>query len=84
MFNNTKSIMEEILQEFEKYKGQLVICSSWYIQRLIAIGDDTEDYYWILWNGRETIWESCVGKFVPLKGFIPDEDYDEFKRISIL
>ena len=46
MDNNLK----EILEEFEILKGQFVITSSWEIERLIAIGEDDQDYYWVTYN----------------------------------
>jgi hypothetical protein len=76
----------QILEEFEQYKGQLVLISYNKIERLIAIGDDTEDYYYVTWNGKrmETTWNSCVGPIMPLKGYLRDKDYNELIRIAKL
>ena len=75
--------MEEILKEFEKYKGQLVITDGLgNVQRLIAVGDDNEDYYWVFWDGRKTIWQSCCGGFIPLKGYISDKNYNGLKNLA--
>ena len=73
-----------IISEFEQHKGQFVITESWEIERLIAIGDDEDDYYYITWNGRKSTWNTCVGKIIPLKGCIPDKDYNEFIRLAKL
>lgn len=79
------SNLKKILKEFEEHKGQFVI-TDWghEVQRLIAIGKDDLDYYYVYWNGRKTSWQSCVGRFVPLKGYIRDEDYNEFIRLAKL
>ena len=55
-----------ILEEFEQYKGQFIIMSN-EVVRLISVGYDNDDYYWITYNGRTTTWHSCVGGFIVLK-----------------
>jgi hypothetical protein len=74
-----------ILAEFEKYKGQFVIIDfDWKVERLVAIGDDEQDYYYITYNGIDLKWHSCVGRIIPLKGYLRDEDYNEIVRITKL
>jgi hypothetical protein len=73
-----------ILTEFEELKGQFVITDSWRIERLVAIGQDEWDYYWITYDGRKFKWNTCVGKVVPLKGYLRDRDYEEFLRLARL
>lgn len=73
-----------ILKEFEQLKGQFVITMSWKIERLVAIGTDDDDYYWVTYNGKRLTWSSCVGKIIPLKGVLQDDDYNEFERIADL
>lgn len=73
-----------ILDEFEAFKGQFVNTDSNTIERLVAIGDDTEDWYYVTYNGRELHWSSCVGRIMPLKGYLRDEDYDYLVRIAKL
>lgn len=75
---------EIILNEFESLKGQFVINASWKIERLVAIGSDKYDYYWITYNGRKFTWSSCVGGLMPLKGHLRDEDYNELVRLAKL
>ena len=75
---------EIILNEFESLKGQFVINASWKIERLVAIGSDKYDYYWITYNGRKFTWSSCVGRLMPLKGQLRDEDYNELVRLATL
>jgi hypothetical protein len=73
-----------ILQEFEILKGQFVITAGWKIERLIAIGEDRYDYYWITYDGRKLSWNTCVGRLMPLKGYLRDKDYDELIRMARL
>ena len=73
-----------ILGEFEKMKGQFVITDSWSIERLVAIGEDEHDYYYVTYNGRKFTWHTCVGRLVPLKGYLRDKDYNEFVRLAKL
>jgi hypothetical protein len=70
-----------ILEKFEQHKGEFIIINN-KVSRLIAVGDDGEDYYWVTYDGRSTIWSSCVGRFIVLKNKIDDSDYDEFIRIA--
>jgi hypothetical protein len=74
----------QIINEFDKLKGQFVITASHMIERLVAIGDDGEDYYYITYTGREFKWYSCVGRVMPLKGYLIDEDYNELVRLANL
>ena len=69
-----------ILEEFEQLKGQIVITMSYNIERLVAVGDDETDYYWITFDGRKFKWNTCVGRIIPLKGHLQDKDYDHFVR----
>lgn len=66
-----------ILEEFEKYKGQHVI-NHRTVERLIAVSTDDSDYYWVYWTGQKLRFSTCCGSFIPLKGKITDEEYNEF------
>lgn len=73
-----------ITAEFEKLKGQFVITDNWDVKRLIAIGSDDMDYYYVCYDGRKIHWFTCVGRIIPLKGKIDDEHYNEFIRMAKL
>jgi hypothetical protein len=73
-----------ILRQFERLKGQLVITASWEIERLIAISSDKWDYYYVTYNGRKLIFNSCVSRLIQLKDKIDKEDYNELIRIAKL
>jgi len=72
------SAKERILQTFEELKGQFVITESRKIERLVAIGDDDFDYYWITYSGKDFTWNTCVGGLIKLKGKLDDKDYQKF------
>ena len=77
--------MERMLKEFEELKGQLVLgdgLAGNSVLRLIAIGEDEMDIYYVLWDGDKTTWQTGVGWIVPLKGKIDDKYYNEFTRLA--
>lgn len=76
--------LKTILEEFERLKGQFVITEMNKVERLVAIGDDQEDWYYITYNGRDLIWHSCVGRIMPLKGYIREQDYNYLVHIAKL
>ena len=73
-----------VLEEFERLKGQFIITQLQKIERLIAIGDDGEDWYYVTFDGRDIHWSSCVGRIMPLKGYLMCEDYKELVRLAKL
>jgi hypothetical protein len=76
--------MNRIIKEWEEHKGEFVLTQSHTLERFIAIGDDSEDYYYVTYDGRRIMWNSCVGKLIYLKGKIDDKDYQEFIRLAKL
>jgi hypothetical protein len=77
--------IDKIKQEFETLKGQFVITTvNNKIERLVAIGTDQQDYYYITYNGRKFTWNTCLGRIIPLKGYLRDEDYNELVRLAKL
>jgi len=56
----------------------------WNVERLIAIGGDDMDWYYVTFNGRDIHWNTCVGRIMPLKGFLRDEDYEHILNIARL
>lgn len=73
-----------ILDQFERLKGQFVITESWKIERLVAVGEDDHDYYWVTYDGRKLNWSTCVGRVIELKGKLNDSDYESFVRTARL
>lgn len=81
---NPDSNLKIFLSEFEKLKGQFVITDMWQVERFVALAEDQWDYYYVTFDGRKLRWNTCVGKLVPLKGYIEDKDYENFIRIAKL
>lgn len=73
-----------ILKEFESLKGQFVITESYKIARLVAVGEDMHDYYYVTYDGRKFTWNTCVGRIMPLKGYLREEDYTDLVRSANL
>lgn len=72
-------------KEIELHKNELVIDTT-KIVRLVDVVDGNEDYYWVYdeWIGSghsENYQSSCVGQHTLLKGFLPDDKYNELVRI---
>jgi len=71
--------------EITLHKNELVI-DSYKIVRLVDVDEDAYDYYWVYdeWIGmmNSKLYEaSCVGKHTLLKGFLPDNEYNELVRV---
>ncbi len=60
--------------QFKNYQGQFVIVNS-QVFRFIGVAEDDFDYYWIFYNGKDVILNSCLITLIPLKGFIREFDY---------
>lgn len=74
--------LDNFIKEAEPYINTLVIDDLHTVVRLSGVTEDEDDCYWIFdspTNG--TYHASCVGDFVPLKGFIPQEKYERMVRI---
>ncbi len=78
------SNLKLILENFDRLRGQFVITASWKIERLIAIGEDDMDYYYITYDGQKISWNTCVGRLMPLKGQLLERDYNELVRLAKL
>jgi len=76
--------LKVILDEFDQLKGQFIISPTNTVERLISIGGDEDDWYYITYNGKEIKWYSCLLRIIPLKNKINNEDYDELIRIAKL
>ena len=82
--NEHSDPLTRILQTFEEHKGELVITNSNKVERLVAIGTDDYDYYYITSNGREFRWFTCVGDYIILKDKIDLKDYQKLLHIAKL
>ena len=70
----------ELKTELEPFKNTLVIDGFNSVVRLVDVIDCEDDYYWV-YDSREGIsHSSCCGGWIPLKGFIEKEKYDNMIR----
>lgn len=70
-------LLIRLRKELEPFKNTLVIGSFDNIVRLVDVIDGGDDYYWV-YDSRTGITNvSCCGKWVALKGFIPDKKYNK-------
>ena len=79
MDNNLKIFTEEV----NRLQGQFVLCDN-VVYRLIGLADDTEDYYYVLYNGRKLKLTTCLMRITPLKGYILEDHYNEIIRMARL
>ncbi|MCH8067807.1 MAG: hypothetical protein IID16_00840 [Candidatus Marinimicrobia bacterium] len=66
----------KLQKELKPYKDTLVIGDLDNVVRLADVIDGDDDYYWVYDTMRGITHASCVGGWIPLKGFIPSKDYD--------
>jgi len=74
---------QHTLDIFEKLKGQHILISN-SVLRFIGIGEDDDDYLYILWDGRKVSYHTILERMTELKGKIDDKDYNEIVRLSKL
>ncbi len=72
---NNYLTLEKLVEEMKPFHNHIGIAMDSELVRLIGIGDDDEDFYYIcLHEGGKISWYTCVGPFESLKGKI--ERYD--------
>lgn len=80
------SIRKKLKEELDSYKGTLVLDGFKVVLLLDAV-EEEDDFYWVYYHPNRRGYDtslylsSCVGGYTPLKGFIPDEDYDRMVKI---
>ena len=73
--------LSELKAELEPFRNTLVIDDFDTVVRLVDVIDGEDDYYWV-YDSREGMYHSsCVGGWIPLKGFVEQEKYE--KMVSI-
>jgi hypothetical protein len=76
---------KELEEELEPYRNTLVLWDYFEVARLVDVIEDTDpldgDYYWVYDTFKGIIHSSCVGGWIPLKGFIPDDRYNRLVSI---
>lgn len=70
---------KERLQIFvNNHKDELLLDCSGDLVKLVGLSEDEDDFYWNILELRkpEIIYSSCVGRLIPLKGRIEQDEYD--------
>lgn len=62
--------LSELQTELKPYQGTLVIDDFHKVVRLVDVIDAEDDYYWVYDDHHGIYHASCVGGWIPLKGFI--------------
>jgi hypothetical protein len=83
----TQKHLDELREEMGIYKDTLVL-DMFEVVRLEGVEYDPGDKDWpsdLFWvykklEGR-TIWSSCCGKWIPLKGKIDEDEYENLERL---
>jgi len=77
--------LAELQKEMEPFQGTLVIGDWDNVVLLKDVIDGGDDYYWVYFgrihNTKCEYHSTCVGGWIPLKGLIPDKDYNELVRV---
>jgi hypothetical protein len=73
--------LKELKEEVEPYKNTLVIDIFENIVRLVDVVEFDDDYYWVFDTPKGLRHSSCVVGWIPLKGYIEQENYDRMVRI---
>lgn len=73
--------LEELKKEIEPYQNTLVIKDFEGVVRLVDVVDDEDDYYWVFDTKQGLCKSSCLIDFIPLKGFLSNENYNKLLRI---
>ncbi len=72
---------KEFQKMLEPFKNTLVIDDFDKVVRLVDVVDGEDDYYWVYDCMQGLYHSSCVGGWIPLKGFVEQEKYDRMVRI---
>ena len=76
--NNLKKLKERV----ENYRNTLIIdVPTFKICRLVDVIYDDEDFFWVLDTEDGVVHSSCVIDWIPLKGVLESNDYDQLVRI---
>jgi hypothetical protein len=69
-------MLTKLKAELEPFKNTLVIDNLDNVVRLVDVIDDEDDYYWVYDSKQGIYHSSCVGEWIPLKGFVEQKKYD--------
>ena len=73
--DSDKVTFDQLKIQMEPFKNTLVLDPFSGVVRLVDVIYGEDDFYWVYDTYKGEIHSSCVGSWIPLKGFIPDDDY---------
>jgi hypothetical protein len=72
---------KEFFANFIKHTGELML-DYFEVVRFEGIDEDDDDFYYrVVSTTKGEYKTSCVGKLFPLKGFLPEEDYNSLEAV---
>ena len=74
--------LELLKKECEELQGQFILTIENKVTRLVGLGTDSEDIYYLLYNGKELSWMSAVCGVIPLKKYLPEGYYRRMVQIA--
>lgn len=72
--------LKQLHEKLDPYKNTLVIDGASNVVKLVGVREEEDDYYWVF-ESLHIFLFSCVGRWIPLKGFIDQEKYEELVRV---
>lgn len=67
--------LNELEEDLKGFKNTLVIADFDIIARLVDVVEEDDDFYWVYDTMNGVIKQSCVFKWIPLKGILRQDDY---------
>lgn len=75
---------KELIDYWDLHKGEFVISSSNIVERFLAIVEDKDDIYYLMYNGKSFILHSILTDNIILKNKINSDDYDKLIKLAKL
>ncbi len=72
--------LDDFKKELDPFKNTLVL-DHFKVVLLIDVIDGGDDYYWVYDTFKGIVHATCVGGWVPLKGFIQEKEYTRLVNI---
>lgn len=75
--------LKELQDTLRPYQNTLVLIYENMVLLKDVVFDKEDDHFdWVIsYNGDKIVHHSCVAKFIPLMGYISNEDYDYLVRV---
>lgn len=75
--------LDQILQQYQHLKGQLVLTEFWTVEQLVAIVQQDQEYFYVTFNGKAHSYHSCLdGRIFPLKEKVKQTNYQHLLKTA--